>query len=138
MIRILLVEHDERAVDFLSNRLRKHGHEVLIALDGEAAVTTARSGRPHLLLLSMDIPVLDALSVASAIRADLITQSTPIIALAPFSDADDRSKAILAGCTECHPEPIDFLRLLERIEHHARSPETELKAPESDASALAL
>jgi two-component system, cell cycle response regulator DivK len=135
MIRILLAEHDERAADFLSNRLRRHGHEVLIALDGEAAVKTARSGRPHVLLLSMDIPVLDAHSVANAIRSDLLIQSTPIIALAPFSDAGERERALLAGCTECHPEPIDFLRLLERIEHHAGRPDKDMTGSEIEVAA---
>ncbi len=121
MIRLLLAGHDQDVWTFLTARLRKRGYEVLVARDGEAAVTTARSAKPDVILLALDMPVLDSWSVAVHLRADALTRETPIIAIATFFDPADRERAIKAGCSDHYPQPIDFLRLVASIETRARS-----------------
>ena len=110
MARILLVEDHEEIWDFLSRRLKRRGYDVILAHDGEAGVQQARSGRPDVILLDMNLPVLDG-----ALKAGNDTRAIPIIALTAHAMSGDRDKAIQAGCDDYHPKPVDFSKLLSQI-----------------------
>lgn len=114
--RILLVEDHEEIWDFLSRRLKRRGYEVVVATDGREGVDKARSERPDVVLLDMNLPVMDGWTAAGEIRKDPATAATPIIALTAHAMSGDRDKAIAAGCNDYHPKPVDFSRLLEQIE----------------------
>ncbi|MGV7032619.1 response regulator [Methylobacterium symbioticum] len=115
MARILLVEDHEEIWDFLSRRLKRRGYDVILAHDGEAGVQQARTGRPDVILLDMNLPVLDGWSAARALKAGSDTRSIPIIALTAHAMSGDRDKAIQAGCDDYHPKPVDFSKLLSQI-----------------------
>ncbi len=115
MAKILLVEDHEEIWDFLSRRLQRRGHEVVLAHDGQQGVTTARSSRPDVILLDMNLPVMDGWAAARALRADSATTRIPIIALTAHAMSGDREKALGAGCTDYHPKPVEFSRLLTQI-----------------------
>jgi len=116
MATLLLVEDHEEIWDFLSRRLRRKGYDVVVANDGRAGVDAARAGRPDLILMDVNLPVLDGYSAVGELRADDATRAIPVIALTAHAMTGDRDKAIAAGCTDYHPKPIDFSRLLEQIE----------------------
>ncbi len=116
MATLLLVEDHEEIWDFLSRRLRRKGYDVIVANDGRAGVDAARAGRPDLILMDVNLPVLDGYSAVRELRADDGMRGIPVIALTAHAMTGDRDKAIAAGCTDYHPKPIDFSRLLEQIE----------------------
>ncbi len=116
MATILLVEDSEQIWDFLSRRLGRRGHTVVLAHDGEQGVQSTKSAQPDVVLLDMNLPVMDGWTAARAIKSDAQTQSIPIIALTAHAMAGDREKAIQAGCDDYHPKPIDFAKLLEQID----------------------
>jgi CheY-like chemotaxis protein len=116
MARLLLVEDTPEIWDFLSRRLQRRGHEVQLAHDGPAGVEAAREGRPAVILLDMNLPVMDGWTVAQTLKGDPTTQSIPIIALTAHALVGDREKAIAAGCDDYHPKPVDFSRLLTQID----------------------
>ncbi|SUE63321.1 response regulator [Roseomonas gilardii] len=117
MTRILLVEDHEEIWDFLSRRLRRRGHEVLLAMDGEAAVEMARRECPDIVLLDMNLPVMDGWTAAGLIKAGTPPGGAiPIIALTAHAMAGDRERTLAAGCDDYHPKPVDFTRLLRQIE----------------------
>lgn len=117
MTRILLVEDHEEIWDFLSRRLRRRGHEVLLAMDGEAAVKMARRECPDIVLLDMNLPVMDGWTAAGLIKAGTPPGGAiPIIALTAHAMAGDRERTLAAGCDDYHPKPVDFTRLLQQIE----------------------
>jgi CheY-like chemotaxis protein len=116
MAKILLVEDSEQIWDFLSRRLERRGHGVVLAHDGEQAVNSAKAAAPDIILLDMNLPVMDGWTAARAIKADPQTQKIPIIALTAHAMAGDREKTIQAGCDDYHPKPIDFTKLLEQID----------------------
>ena len=115
MAKILLVEDHEEIWDFLSRRLKRRGYEVILAHDGEAGVQQARAGRPDVILLDMNLPVLDGWSAARALKSDAETARIPIIALTAHAMSGDREKVIQAGCDDYHPKPVDFSKLLTQI-----------------------
>ncbi len=116
MSRILLVEDHEEIWDFLSRRLTRRGHEVLVATDGKQGVERAHADKPDIILLDMNLPVMDGWTAASRIKADPGSAHVPIIALTAHAMSGDREKAIAAGCDDYHPKPVDFSRLLEQID----------------------
>ncbi len=116
MAKVLLVEDHEEIWDFLSRRLRRRGHEVLLAHDGEEGVRKAGAERPDVVLLDMNLPVMDGWTAARALKGDPATARIPVIALTAHAMAGDRDKALEAGCDDYHPKPVDFSRLLTQID----------------------
>jgi two-component system, cell cycle response regulator DivK len=89
---------------------------VEVAEDGQQGLDRARSDKPDLLLLDMNLPVIDGWTVAKALKGDDATKGIAIIALTAHAMAGDREKALAAGCDDYHPKPIDFSQLLNQIE----------------------
>ena len=116
MTRILLVEDNEMNRDMLARRLTRRGYEVTIAVDGEQGVRIAQQEIPDLILMDMGLPVLDGWEAARQLKAEATTQSIPIIALTAHAMTGDREKALEAGCDDYDTKPIEFSRLLEKIQ----------------------
>ena len=116
MTRVLLVEDHEEIWDFLSRRLKRRGYDVILATDGQQAVDKARTERPDVVLLDMNLPILDGWTAAGLIRSSPESTGIPIIALTAHAMSGDKEKAIAAGCDDYHPKPVDFARLLTQIE----------------------
>jgi CheY-like chemotaxis protein len=116
MAKILLVEDNEMNRDMLSRRLQRRGHDVLVAGDGAAGVATARAEIPGLILMDMSLPVLDGWEATRQIKADPATSGIPIIALTAHAMSEDRERAITAGCDDYDTKPVEFPRLIGKID----------------------
>jgi two-component system, cell cycle response regulator DivK len=116
MTKILLVEDNEMNRDMLSRRLIRSGYEVVLAVDGEQGVALAASGRPDLVLMDMSLPVLDGWEATRRLKADPATREIPVIALTAHAMAGDEKKAREAGCDDFDTKPVEFVRLLSKIE----------------------
>ncbi|HEY9700203.1 MAG TPA: response regulator [Trichocoleus sp.] len=116
MPKILLVEDNEMNRDMLSRRLERKGLQVLIAVDGKQGVTMAQTEIPDLILMDMSLPVLDGWSATRQLKMIPVTQSIPIIALTAHAMAGDRDKCLEAGCDDYDTKPVEFARLLGKIQ----------------------
>jgi len=116
MSKVLLVEDNEMNRDMLSRRLERKGFDVVYAQDGNIAVNLAGSEQPALILMDMSLPVMDGWEATRRIKADPGTKNIPIIALTAHAMAGDREKAMKAGCEDYDTKPVDFPRLLGKIE----------------------
>jgi CheY-like chemotaxis protein len=116
MPKVLLVEDNEMNRDMLSRRLQRKGYQVLLAIDGQQGIDLCRAEMPDLLLLDMSLPVKDGWQVASEMKADSGLSHIPIIALTAHAMADDRQRALQAGCDDYDTKPVDLPRLLSKIE----------------------
>jgi two-component system cell cycle response regulator DivK len=114
--RILLVEDNEMNRDMLSRRLQRKGFAVDMAFDGGQGLEAARRDPPDLVLLDMDLPVVDGWEVARRLKADERTRAVPIIALTAHAMVGDRDRALDAGCDDYDTKPVEFVRLLEKIQ----------------------
>ena len=115
MATILLVEDNEMNYDMLSRRLRRKGYDVLIATDGQMGVEMARAEMPALILMDMSLPVLDGWEATRQLKAAAETRAIPIIALTAHAMAGDRDQALAAGCDDYDSKPVEFERLLDKI-----------------------
>ena len=115
MALILIVEDDAMNRDMLARRLSWEGYQVATAADGAQAVEMARSERPALILMDVGLPVLDGWRATQQIRMVPEIAHIPVIALTAFALAEDRAKALAAGCNDYETKPIDFRRLLTKM-----------------------
>jgi two-component system cell cycle response regulator DivK len=116
MSKILLVEDNEMNRDMLSRRLQRKGHQVLIAIDGAQGVELAQSHEPDIILMDMSLPVLDGWEATQQLKAAPETSEIPIIALTAHAMAGDREKCLEVGCDDYDTKPIEFPRLLGKIQ----------------------
>lgn len=116
MAKILLVEDNEMNRDMLSRRLERRGHSVALAIDGPSGLAGAKTGSPDLILMDMSLPVIDGWEAARRLKADPATAKIPIIALTAHAMAEDRDKALAAGCDDYDTKPVELTRLLAKID----------------------
>jgi len=116
MARILIVEDNEMNRDMLSRRLKRYGYDTIIAVDGEQAIQMAQTEVPDLILMDLSLPVIDGWQATRQIKNNPTTQAIPIIALTAHALSEDRDKALQAGCDEYEIKPLDFPKLLSKIE----------------------
>jgi two-component system cell cycle response regulator DivK len=116
MARILMVEDNEMNRDALSRRLERRGYEVVLAVDGKQGLTLAQSVQPDLILMDLSLPEIDGWEATRCLKAASATAQIPLIMLSSHAMAGDREKALAAGCDDFDTKPVDFQRLLAKIE----------------------
>jgi CheY-like chemotaxis protein len=116
MAAILLVEDNELNADMLSRRLLRRGHEVRVATDGKAGLEQARAQAPDLIIMDMGLPVIDGWTATRELKADPALNAIPVIALTAHAVVGDRDRALQAGCDDYDTKPVDWPRLLAKID----------------------
>ena len=112
---ILLVDDYPDAVDVLALYLRGEGFEVLTANDGAHALTEALRGRPHLIVMDLEMPVLSGYEVAARLRQQEETRDIPLIAATGHSHARQLEGAVKAGFDAVIVKPCDPDELVKQI-----------------------
>ena len=115
MSKIRIVEDNEMNRDMLSRRLQRKGFEVVLAVDGQAGVDMATAESPDLVLMDLSLPVMDGWEATRHLKADEATRNIPVIALTAHAMQGDEQKALEAGCDDYDTKPVNFSRLLEKI-----------------------
>jgi two-component system cell cycle response regulator DivK len=110
--RILVVEDQADLRGILRDLLTGSGYEMLEAADGEAGVAKAKSDRPDLILMDIQMPVMDGYEATSRIKADPDLNTTPVIAVSSFAMKGDEEKARAAGCDHYVTKPYSPMQLL--------------------------
>ena len=92
------------------------GYEILSARDGVAGIAMAAGERPDLILMDLNLPEIDGWEATRRLKADPATRDIPIIALSAHAMAGDREKALATGCDDFDTKPVEFDRLLAKVE----------------------
>ena len=118
MHKILLIEDNEMNRDMLSRRLERKGYEVCFAADGVAGIAVAVAEGPDLILMDVGLGLgkMDGWDTTRRIKADPATGHIPVIALTAHAMATDRLKSVEVGCADFDTKPVDFGRLLAKID----------------------
>lgn len=105
--RILLVEDNpvnRRLAQFL---LKSQGYTVYEATTGEEALELARTHRPDLILMDLQLPGLDGFAATRILKEDAATADIPVVAMTAYAMRGDREKALEARCDGYITKPID-------------------------------
>jgi two-component system, cell cycle response regulator DivK len=117
MRKILIVEDNEMSRDMLLRRLSKAGFDVISAENGQEALERVEKDQPHLILMDMNLPVMDGWEATRRLKASELTKQIPVIALTAHAMVEDLRSTLQAGCDDYVTKPIDFSRLLQKMEH---------------------
>jgi two-component system OmpR family response regulator len=117
-MRLLIIEDDRDAADYLIKAFREVGHVADHAGDGEDGLGLALDGLYDVLIIDRMLPKRDGLSVIGTLRAQGI--ETPVLILSALGQVDDRVKGLRAGGDDYLPKPYSFSELLARVEVLAR------------------
>ena len=115
-MKILYVEDNENSAYMLQQRLTRRGYEVVLAKDGRQGVALAQEEQPDLIVMDLAMPVLDGCEATRQLRNLPTTALIPIIALSAHAMNADREMAVAAGCDDFDTKPVNFPRLLAKIE----------------------
>lgn len=118
--RFLYIEDNDQNFYLISFMLKKRGHEVQWAKDGQAGIDAAERDRPDLILLDIQLPIMNGYEVARALRRNPELRDIPIVALTSYAMPGDRAKALEAGCDGYIEKPIDPSTFAEQIENFLR------------------
>ncbi len=116
MTRVLIVDDDALLQDILAERLSLRNYEVFIATNGQEAVDAARLINPDVILMDMQLPILTGWEATKLLKAAPETRSIAVIALTAHAPLNDRQKSLDAGCDDFESKPINFDRLIRKIE----------------------
>jgi len=111
---ILLVEDDERIVEFVRRGLKAEGYNVDVARTGQEATTLGTAAAYQLIILDRKLPDLTGLEVCERLRAGLI--DTPILMLTAMDTVQDKVTGLRSGADDYMTKPFSFEELLARIE----------------------
>jgi two-component system OmpR family response regulator len=113
-MKILVIEDDREAADYLKKALAEAGHTAHVAFDGEAGFALAVEGDYDVLVVDRMLPRRDGLSVIAELRARNV--GTPVLILSALGEVDDRVTGLRAGGDDYLTKPYAFSELLARIE----------------------
>ena len=104
---ILVVEDHPKNRKLVCDLLGFEGHQVLQAEDAEQAQSLLADTLPDLILMDLDLPGMDGLSLTRLLKADARTRAIPIVALTAFAMPGDERLALGAGCDGYLTKPLD-------------------------------
>ena len=113
--RILIIEDQEDNRAIMRDLLSTAGYALIEAVDGEEGVRLARSERPDLILMDIQLPVLDGYEATRQIRATADLKSVPIIAVTSYALSGDEAKTREAGCDSYVAKPFSPRELLAEV-----------------------
>jgi len=113
-MRLLIVEDDRDAADYLVKAFREVGHVADAATDGEDGLAMGLDGQYDVLIIDRMLPKLDGLTLIGQLRAKSV--ETPVLILSALGQVDDRVKGLRAGGDDYLPKPYSFSELLARVE----------------------
>ncbi|HSA79381.1 MAG TPA: response regulator transcription factor [Geminicoccaceae bacterium] len=117
-MRVLVIEDDVEAGEYLGKGLRESGHTAEVVQDGREGLLQAVAGAWDVLIVDRMLPGLDGLSLVRHLRATGI--ATPVLFLSALGEVDDRVKGLRAGGDDYLVKPYAFSELLARVENLAR------------------
>ena len=119
MSDVLLIEDNEQNAELAQYLLEDVGLSVRVAKDAGEARTAWASGRPRLVLMDMDLPGTDGLTLLRELRASG-GQQPPIVAVTAHAMRGDRERFLASGCDGYIPKPIDVASFGSEVEKYLR------------------
>ncbi|MBI4717889.1 MAG: diguanylate cyclase [Planctomycetes bacterium] len=137
--RILVVDDNATNALLLTQTLKKHGHEVLVARDGVAALESARQAQPDLILLDIMMPAVDGFEVCRRLKANRGTAGIPVIFVTACARSEDVVRALGLGASDYVTKPFVMAEVVARIsvQLRLRRAERELIAKNVELARLA-
>ena len=116
---VLIVEDNPLNMKLFKEILELHGYVTVAAADGASALVLARTTRPDVILMDIQLPNMSGFEVIRHLKQDPNLQSIPVVAVTAHAMVGDESTVRLAGCEEYLTKPVSIVRLLEVVARYA-------------------
>ncbi|OLP16841.1 hypothetical protein BST81_19290 [Leptolyngbya sp. 'hensonii'] len=113
---VLLAEDNLFNIDMMSDYLKSQGYRLILAENGQVAIDQAKTHKPDIILMDIQMPEMDGLEATRQIRADRELTAIPIIALTALAMPSDREKCLAAGVNEYMAKPVSLRQLGNKIQ----------------------
>ncbi|GAB4352320.1 MAG: response regulator [Candidatus Abyssubacteria bacterium] len=116
--RILVVEDNAMNMELAVDLLKLQGYEVLSASTGQEALDISEREHPDLILMDVQLPGMDGLTVTKKLKENPETMDIPVVALTAHAMKGDEERILDHGCTGYISKPIDtreFSRTVEKF-----------------------
>ena len=113
--RVLIVEDNPISLELLSELVQAEGYGVIPAVSGSEGLSIARAEHPDLILMDMQLPGIDGLTVTRALKAEAATKEIPVVGISAHALQDDIQRAIEAGCVAYMTKPLDTRRFRDLV-----------------------
>jgi len=113
-MRILVVEDEPRLAGHIARALARHGHALVTRHDGAEGLRAALADPPDLVVLDLNLPTLDGLTVLAKLRAAACPSR--VLILTARGEVGDRVKGLHAGADDYLAKPFSMDELVARIE----------------------
>ncbi|RVU38370.1 response regulator [Hwanghaeella grinnelliae] len=113
--KVMIVEDNELNMKLFHDLLESRGYDIIETRDGMEALKMARSERPDLILMDIQLPEVSGLEVTKWIKEDDDLKAIPIIAVTAFAMKGDEEKIREGGCEAYIAKPISVTNFLETV-----------------------
>jgi two-component system cell cycle response regulator DivK len=112
---ILIVEDNELNMKLFNDLLEAHGYKTVQTRSGTEALELARSHKPDLILMDIQLPEVSGLQVTQWIKEDPGLRHIPVIAVTAYAMKGDEEKIRAGGCEAYLSKPISIVKFLETV-----------------------
>ena len=116
--KVLIVEDNELNMKLFHDLLEAHGIRTIETREGNNVLELARTHRPDLILMDIQLPEVSGLDVTRWLKNDADLKHIPVIAVTAFAMKGDEQKIREGGCEDYISKPISVTRFLEVIDHY--------------------
>jgi two-component system cell cycle response regulator DivK len=120
---IMVVDDNPVNLKLVCALLRRNGYKVCTAEDAEETLAALRQVHPHLILMDVQLPDIDGLTLTRHLKADSTTQDIVIVALTAYAMKGDEQKARAAGCDGYIPKPIETRTFIKTMTSFLEAPQ---------------
>jgi len=104
---ILVVDDNDMNLELLRDLLEGEGYRVRVALDANDAIAVLHDFRPRLILMDIQLPGMDGLTLTRMLKANPSMRDIRIVGLTGYAMAGDEQRMLAAGCDGYLAKPID-------------------------------
>ncbi|TVM03582.1 MAG: response regulator [Candidatus Brocadia sp. WS118] len=117
---VMVVEDNEKNRKLMRVVLKAKGYNVIEATTGEEALNILKNQKPNIILMDIQLPGIDGLTLIKQIKADAVTKEIPIIAVTAYAMKGDEQKILDTGCEAYMSKPINTQELPHMIEKYIK------------------
>ena len=135
---VLVVDDLAANRELIEGLLDGRGYEVRQARNGSEAIASVRERQPDVVLLDIDMPIMDGITVCRSIKSDPVTRLVPVVLITAASDRDTRIRGLEAGADDFLTKPVDGAELLIRVRVLLRDRELNKRLDATETVLLAI